>query len=411
LRRIVRWLLWSFLALAIVVGSLGLWHREKLVRLYNVNTLFDEGRIVTNFSAMKDLFYWAEVKRSGDIAPLLDDKLDLPQSYSFNGKTKLVGDWLDQTATTSLLVLREGRITYENYMLGTKAEDKRVSWSMAKSFLSAMFGVVVADGRIKSLDETVDSYVPKLKGTVYDGVTIRSVLNMASGVKFDEDYEAFGSDINKMGRVLALGGSMDDFAASLATRERAQGKNFQYTSIDTHILGMVLRAATGKDLPILMEEMLWSKLGVEDDAYYLTDGHGVAFALGGLNMRTRDYARFGQMMLNFGSMNSNQIIPAAWAIDSVAPTAPPAADPNYSKIGYGYQWWVPEKSDDEFYAIGIYGQYLYVNRPARVVIVKTSAHRDFYNDGKEGTLVEAETIEMFRGIASGISTWKPKVGG
>jgi CubicO group peptidase (beta-lactamase class C family) len=174
---------------------------------------------------------------------------------------------------------------------------------------------------------------------------------------------------------------------------------------------MVLRAATGKDLPILMEEMLWSKLGVEDDAYYLTDGHGVAFALGGLNMRTRDYARFGQMMLNFGSMNSNQIIPAAWAIDSVAPTAPPAADPNYSKIGYGYQWWVPEKSDDEFYAIGIYGQYLYVNRPARVVIVKTSAHRDFYNDGKEGTLVEAETIEMFRGIASGISTWKPKVGG
>ena len=407
MRRILRWVLWLLLATVLIGGSVGYWHRDKLVRLYHVNTLFDEDKIVANFSSMKDLFYWAEVKRSGDIEPLSDDKLDLPQSYSFNGKPKLVRDWLNETKTTSLVVLREGKIAYEDYLLGTKAEDKRISWSMAKSFLSAMFGVAVADGRINSLDDTVDSYVPKLKGTVYDGVTIRNVLNMASGVKFDEDYEAFSSDINKMGRVLALGGSMDDFAAGLQAREREQGQQFKYTSIDTHILGMVLRAVTGKDLPALMEALLWSKLGVEDDAYYLTDGHGVAFALGGLNMRTRDYARFGQMMLNFGAYHGQQIIPTAWAIDSVLPSAPPAADPNY-KIGYGYQWWIPQHSDDEFYAIGIYGQYIYINRTARVVIVKTSAHRDFDNDGTGGTLVETETIEMFRAIASGISSWRPK---
>jgi CubicO group peptidase (beta-lactamase class C family) len=407
LRRIIRMLFGLLLTIVLVGGAVGYWHRDKLVRLYNVNTLFDADKIVSNFSSMKNLFYWAEVKRSGGIAPLLDERLGLPQPYTYNGSSKLVRNWLESTKTTSLLVLREGRIAHEEYLLGTKAEDKRISWSMAKSFLSAMFGAAVADGSIKSLDDPVDHYVPKLKGSVYEGVTIRNVLNMASGVKFDENYEAFGSDINKMGRVLALGGSMDDFAVGLEARERDQGQNFQYTSIDTHIVGMVLRAVTGKDLPVLMEEMLWSKLGVEDDAYYLTDGYGVAFALGGLNMRTRDYARFGQMMLNFGVSNGVQIIPTAWAIDSVLPSAPLASSPD-DKFGYGYQWWVPENSDDEFYAIGIYGQYIYVNRPARVVIVKTSAHRDFDNDGKFGALVEQETIEMFRGIAAGISTWKPK---
>jgi CubicO group peptidase (beta-lactamase class C family) len=407
LRRIIRMVFGLLLTLGLVAGAVGYWHREKLVRLYHVNTLFDAEKIVSNFSSMKDLFYWVEVKRSGEIAPLFDEKLDLPQSYSHHGETKFIRAWLDETKTTSLLVLREGRIAHEDYLLGTKAEDKRISWSMAKSFLSAMFGIAVADGRIKSLDDPVDVYVPKLKGTVYEGVTIRNVLNMASGVKFDEDYEAFGSDINKMGRVLALGGSMDDFAAGLVGRERDQGLLRQYTSIDTHILGMVLRAVTGKDLPVLMQDLLWSKLGVEDDAYYLTDGHGVAFALGGLNVRTRDYARFGQLMLNFGVANGVQIIPTAWAIDSVLPSAPPASNPD-DKFGYGYQWWVPQNSDDEFYAIGIYGQYIYVNRPARVVIVKTSAHRDFDNDGKQGALIEEETIEMFRGIAAGISAWRPK---
>ncbi len=409
MRRFFRWFLWLLLAAVLVAAVAAYSQRERLVRLYHVNTLFDEGKIVANFSNMKDLFFWVPVKRSGDISPLLDEKLDLPQSYEFKGEPKLVQSWLDQTKTTSLLVLREGRITHEEYLLGTKPEDKRISWSMAKSFLSAMFGVVVADGRIKSLDDSVDSYVPKLKGTVYEGVTIRNVLNMASGVKFDEDYEAFNSDINKMGRVLALGGSMDEFAAGLPAREREQGVARQYTSIDTHILGMVLRAVTGKDLPALMEELLWSKLGVEDDAYYLTDGHGVAFALGGLNMRTRDYARFGQMMLNFGSFNGSQVIPTAWAVDSVLPSAPlPPGGAGH--LDYGYQWWVPKNSDGEFFALGIYGQYIYVNRPARVVIVKTSAHRDFDNDGKGGELVEAETIAMFRGIAAGISSWRPKPG-
>jgi CubicO group peptidase (beta-lactamase class C family) len=168
-------------------------------------------------------------------------------------------------------------------------------------------------------------------------------------------------------------------------------------SIDTHVASMVLRAAVGMPLQSYMAEKLWSKIGAEDDAIFLTDSEGNAFALGGLNLRTRDYARFGQMMLGFGFFNGGQIVPAQWAADSVRPTSPvTSAYP----AGYGYQWWVPKDAFGEFNALGIYGQYIYVNRPARVVIVKTSADRNFENDGAGGALIEAETVEMFRAIAA-----------
>jgi CubicO group peptidase (beta-lactamase class C family) len=407
MRRLLRLLLWTASLLVIAAGAGAAWNWERLVRLYNVNHLFDEKNIVANFSGMKDLFFSTPVKRSGATIAWPREKAPIAVNYVWEGASKPVAGWLEQTRTTSLLVMRDGKIAHEEYFLGTKAEDRRISWSMAKSFLSAMFGVAVADGRIPDLGAAVDSHVPSLKGTVYEGVSIRNVLNMASGVQFNEDYLDFNSDINRMGRVLALGGSMNEFAAGLKAREREAGKLRQYTSIDTHILAMVLEAATGKKLQQLMEEILWSKLGAEDDAYYLTDGFGVAFALGGINMRTRDYARFGQMMLDTGRFAGREVIPSGWALVSVKPSAPPSADPN-DKFGYGYQWWVPLKADGEFYAIGIYGQFIYVNRPARVVVVKTSAHRGFRDDGAGGNRIEAETIEMFRAFAAGLSGWKPK---
>jgi CubicO group peptidase (beta-lactamase class C family) len=407
MRRTLKIILWLAIAAVAAAATYAWLNKDRIVRLYNVNTLFDEDRIVGNFSGMRDLFFFRDMKRAGETIPWPETPRELPGGYSWQGEERKIADFLTRTSTTSLLVIHDGSIASEEYFLGTKAEDKRISWSMAKSFLSAMFGMAVADGRIASLDDPVDKYVATLKGTVYEGATIRNVLNMASGVKFDEDYLDFWSDINRMGRVLALGGSMDAFAAGLEARERPQGELRQYTSIDTHILGMVLRSVTGKDLPELMQETLMGKLGFEDDAYYLTDGYGVAFALGGLNMRTRDYARFGQMMLDEGRFNGVQVVPQDWAVESVEASAPKASDPN-DPFGYGYQWWVPVNSDGEFYAIGIYGQFIYVNRPVRVVIVKTSADRKFRDDGASGSVIEAETIEMFRAIASAVSGWTPK---
>ncbi len=381
-----------------VVGVTAYANRDKLERLSNVNSLFNENRIVSNFSSIKDLFYWALVARSGAIYEWPVEKKMLPADYIWKSKTKNTKDWLKATSTTSLVIIKNGNLVFEDYYLGTRPEDRRISWSVAKSFLSAMFGIAVADGRIKSLDDAVDIYAPNLKGSVYQGVSIRNVLNMASGIAFNEDYLSFWSDINKMGRVLALGGSMDGYAASLTKRSLPAGQARQYTSIDTHVLSMVLRGATGVPLQQFMEQNLWNKLGVEQDAYYVTDSQSAAFALGGLNVTSRDYARFGQMMLGFGAFNGHQIIPADWAMKSVENTAPKTSGTD--RFGYGYQWWLPENANGEFFAVGIYGQYIYVNRPLGTIVVKTSADRAFMSDGEGGAVIAEETLEMFRAFAN-----------
>ena len=293
-----------------------------------------------------------------------------------------------------LVVVRNGAITFEEYYLDTKPDDLRVSWSVAKSFLSAVFGIAVAEDKIESLDDPVTKYVPQLAGTAYDGVTIRNTLNMATGVKFNEDYLDFWSDINKMGRTLALGTSMDDFAASLKERVREQGEMRQYTSIDTHVLAMVLRAATGRSVIDLVGEQIVGAIGFEKAPYYLTDGEGIAFALGGLNLTTRDYARFGQMFLQHGKWYGEQIVPRDWVDQSVIATAPEQSA-REDGFGYGYQWWIPPgAAEGEFMARGIYDQYIYVNRNTNSVIVKTSANRKFREPGNT-----ERTLSFFRAVA------------
>ncbi|MCB4379786.1 serine hydrolase, partial [Synechococcus sp. MU1644] len=236
----------------------------------------------------------------------------------------------------------------------------------------------------------VTDYAPMLKGGAYDGATIRNVLQMTSGVTFDEDYLDYDSDINRMGRVLALGGKMDDFAAGLTETFVQPGETWQYTSIDTHIVGMVARGATGRDIPDLMAEKLIEPLGLEHSPLYLTDGVGVAFVLGGLNITTRDYARFGQMILQNGMWQGQQIVPADWIAASTHASAP--TEPG--RIGYGYQWWIPAgATEGQFMGRGIYGQYLYIDQQAGVVIVTTAADRQFREVGVNGA-----NIDMFREI-------------
>jgi hypothetical protein len=229
-------------------------------------------------------------------------------------------------------------------------------------------------------------------GSAYDGATIRDVLTMQSGVKFNEDYLDFWSDINKMGRVLALGQSMDGFTESMTESERPPGTEWQYVSIDTHVIGMVIRGATGRGITDLMQEKLIGPMGLEAAPFYVTDGYDEPFVLGGLNLTTRDYARMGQLYLQQGQRDGTQIIPADWVDASTsrqANTAPGA-------IGYGYQWWVPDGAvEGEFLARGIYGQYIYVNRPAGVVVAVNSADRGFREPG-----AYESNIAMFRKIAA-----------
>lgn len=371
------------LVLVVVLAAAAFWKRDEIRRLMAVNTLFAAETIVSNFSHMDQLFWTRPLPRGdGPVSPLPEGRqMVLPEG---------AGDWIRDRAVTAMVVLKNGQLVHESYHLGTGPEDRRISWSVAKSFLSALFGTVLAEGKIASLDDPVIKYAPMLRGSAYDGATIRQVLNMASGVGFNEDYLDFHSDINRMGRVLALGGSMDQFAADMKVREWPPGTHMHYVSIDTHVLGMVVAGATGRDPAELIAERIIQPLGLEVEPYYLTDGAGTAFVLGGLNLTARDYARFGQMILQGGEWQGRQIVPRDWIAASTRPTAPEGA-------GYGYQWWIPESGAGDYMAHGIYGQYIYISPRRGVVIAVNSADRGFEEAG-----VDEGNIAMLQAIADAV---------
>lgn len=380
MRRIVK----TLALLILILAAAAVWKREEITRLLAVNSLFSPEKIVQNFSHMDQLFLHRELSRGeGPVSPLpAGNPVPL---------TPAAQNWIAARSVTAIVSLKAGQVVQEQYFLGTGPQDKRISWSVAKSFLAALFGIIETEGAIGSLDDQVTKYAPALIGSAYDGASIRDVLTMSSGVAFNEDYLDFWSDINKMGRVLALGGSMDGFAAGLKTRSTDPGSHWHYVSIDTHVIGMVIRGATGKSIPELMEGKLIGPLGFEAAPYYITDGLGVAFVLGGLNLTTRDYARFGQMVLQKGEWQGKQVVPADWI---AASTSPQAKDGS----AYGFQWWIPPNAaPGEVMAQGIYGQYIYINPGLGVVIAVNSANRGFEEPG-----VYDGNIAMLRAIAVGL---------
>ncbi|MBW6506571.1 MAG: beta-lactamase family protein [Rhodobacteraceae bacterium] len=383
--RVLRIVVRVVLLVALVIGGVALWKREEIVRLWAVNSLFAPEKIVGNFSGMDRLFLTRPLAiGAGPVSALPP----APQAVL----PPEVGAWVEARGVTGLVVLKDGQLVHESYYRGTRPEDLRISWSVAKSFLSALFGILHAEGMVPDLEAQVVEFAPVLQGSAYDGVSVRDVLTMSSGVAFNEDYLDFNSDINRMGRVLALGGSMDGFAAGLKARDAEPGARWQYVSIDTHVLGMVIAGATGRDPADLLAERVLAPLGLERAPYYLTDGEGTAFVLGGLNLTTRDYARFGLMFAQGGRWVDAQLVPEGWVAASTMLQAPGGA-------AYGYQWWVPADSAEhggDYFARGIYGQYIYINPARTVVVAVNAADTRFEEPG-----VDAGNLALLRAIAEG----------
>ena len=362
-----------------------------LQRLQRVATLFEPDVIVNNFSNMDEVMLTRDVS-VGASPDFPVDLAPLPETVRFGAREVGVEDFLTETDTTSLLVLHDGVVKFEDAYLGTSLEDQRVSWSVAKSFLSALVGRAIANGDIPNVDVQVTDYVPELEGTAYDGASLRNVLNMASGVEFDEDYFDPQSDINMMGQEIAMGGSLDGFVSRMTERAFEPGKFNQYVSMDTHVIGQVLRAATGRTIYDLFEEA-YAPVGL-GPVNYITDGEGEAFVLGGLNMTTRGYAAFGELFRNNGMWEGEQIIPADWVAESTTISAPPPYGNADGARTYGYQWWsLPDQAEHgDYFANGIYGQTIYVNPSLETVIVKTSADQEFQS-------ATVPTIRVMRQIA------------
>lgn len=388
----------------VVIAAIVFWKDIQEIRaVMGYAGTFDSDSIVENFRSLYKKYPSSNVRRSGPFYKLREERRALPETYVYKGKTKKISHWIERTGTTGLLVIKDGVIVFDNYYQGNEKSTRVIAMSVSKSFVSCLVGVALAEGKITDLQDPVEKYAPELKGSGYEGVSLKNVLQMSSGIRFVEDYGDLKSDIVRLvGSFLT--GSINDFVATLPN-ELKPGTFNRYVSADTQVLSMVLKGATKKSLTEYMQEKLWSRLGAEYDAEWLTDPKKTEMAFGGLNATLRDYARFGLLYLNQGrNFKGEQLVPKNWVKASVTPDAPhlmPGRDNPGSDwpMGYGYQWWIPENPEGDFTAIGIYGQFIYVHPVHKVVIAKSSAYVDYNNSGEE---MEFESIEAFRAIAKGL---------
>ena len=378
-------------------------YSPNLIRLYKLSNLYNKDTIAHNFINMDKIFITSDpVAPADDPYIFEEDLIELPETFTFEGKEKNLKEALDYFCTDGLIILHNDRILYENYWNGNDRYSKHISWSVAKSFLSALIGIAIEEGLIDSIEDPATKYLPDFMGTGYDGVKIKNILQMSSGVSFNEDYADPDSDINKFGRATARGTPFRDFAKTLE-KEKEQGTYNHYVSIDTQVLAMILETVSEMPLREYLSKKIWSKIGMESDAYYITDKTGVDMALGGLNATLRDYAKFGYLYLNNGSWFGEQIVPEDWVKASHTPDAPHLM-PNAGELssndwGYGYQWWVPGDPITDYTAHGVYNQFVYVDPESGIVIAKTSSNHRFRSE-KEYT--KNAHIAMFRSITKHI---------
>lgn len=323
------------------------------------------------FRDMDQLFTTRTVARSGPVwqLPRADHPLDF--TYEYQGQRYTPEQFLDRTFTNALLVMKDGVIVSEIYRNNTDDRTRFIGWSMTKSIVSILIGCALQEGRIKSMDDQITAYLPELKGGGYDGVTIRQILQMRSGVDYEERYDFGNPGIAARNHEHSLVQNVTRFADMGRTIPRAHppGEHWQYKTLDTAILGWLLeRVSGGSTLAAYAAQRLWEPLGAERDGFFIMDGPpgvGREFSGAGFNASLRDFARIGQMMLQDGVADGRRIVPADWVQASTTARPGPGPDP-----GYGYQWWIP--NGHSFQALGLQGQYIFVDRTTRTVVVKLS---------------------------------------
>lgn len=302
-------------------------------------------------------------------------------------------DYLGRVEATGLLIARDDTILIERYQYGRTDRHRFTSWSMAKTVTAMLIGIALAEGKIGSVEDLAESYLPELKGTQYGATTLRRLLTMSSGVQFREVYDGM-DDSMQLGRDTFAPQGVGGLASVQRFNERAApaGTRFSYASAETEVLGLVLERATGRPLADYLSEKIWQPIGAEADASWLIDSQGKEIGYCCLNAVLRDYARLGLLLAHDGNWRGRQLIPAQWLIE--ATTVRPGdrhLKPTGGFFGYGYQVWIVPGERRQFVLRGIRGQMLFVDPAARLVMVQTSvrpALRDLTSD--------AETLGLWR---------------
>jgi CubicO group peptidase (beta-lactamase class C family) len=311
------------------------------------------------------------VHRGANVMPLPQAKHEIDVTYSADGASGDVAAFMEHNRVSGLIVLHRGRIVLERYGLGRTERDQWVSFSVAKSITSTLLGAAIRDGSIGSLDDAVTRYIPELAHSGYAGVTLRQALEMAVGLRWNEDYKDRDSDWHRTLSLDAPGDSRPavdivDYMAHVP-REKPPGTVFLYNSGNVQILGVVVERATHKTLAAYLEEKIWRPVGMEADAYWVRDRFGHAFARSLFNATLRDYARFGYFFMHGAKINGASILPDGWVEDATRSHLPT----DWGHVGYGYLWWI--NPDSSYRAIGIYGQMIFADPRTDVVIVTNSS--------------------------------------
>lgn len=340
--------------------------------------MFDANLNYLTFQHMDQLFASRTVEAGSEVWELPSEPVSLDGNYTIGDRTLSLPEALEATSTNALVVIKDGKIVHETYRNGSDENTRFLTFSVAKSYVSTLIGLALADGAIQSLDDKVTDYLPEMEGTGYDGPTIRDLLRMRSGVEWLEVYE-FGSETQLTtvhdNSLVAYRYRWCDYAANDSKPgDNAPDASFNYATLDTSVLGCILEKAVGMTGSEYMSEKLWQPAGMENDAYWIMDGPdsvGREFYGAGFNATARDHARFGLMFLNGGMANGKQVIPAEWvreatiADEGYEPTAPDAP------LGYQYQWWTDANSD-AYAARGLHHQYIHIDPSNDLVIVKVS---------------------------------------
>jgi len=309
---------------------------------------------------------------------------EIDPRYEVDGQSLDAQAFMARNDVTGLLVMKGDDIVLERYTQGNDEGTRWTSFSVAKSISSTLVGAALHDGAIASLDDPVVRYVPALKGSGYEGVTVEQVLNMTSGLRWDETYRNPGSDRRAMftAQLSLVPGSILKVLAQLP-RVHAPGTVFNYSTGESFLQAEIVSAATGMGAASYLSQKIWQPLGMEQDGFWQLDSpDGMEIGSSGFGAVLRDYGRFGRFIANGGRIAGRAVLPPGWVddipklpVDSALLGVKPYAGGH--GLGYHRQWWLlpqgeqalPAHGPRAFSAIGVFGQYLYINRDADVVAV------------------------------------------
>ena len=318
------------------------------------------------FRIMEKIAPHRVIKRAEHVKEIADGK---PLTIlAADGQPFDLDRYMQDQQTAGIIALQHGEVRLERYGLDYGPEQRWTSFSVAKSFTSTLVGAAIQDGAIESLDTPITRYIPELKGSGYDGVTVEQLLTMRSGVQWNEDYADPNSDVAKFGEQKPVNG-IDPVISYMKTKQRdaEPGSRWQYNTGETNLIGVLVAQATGKKLSDYLSEKIWQPLGMESDAIWVLNAGGFEIAGCCMSARLRDYARYGVFALNGGQIEGKQIVPVGW----FERAGSKQADIGREGFGYGYQWWTYD--DGSFAAQGIFGQGIFID-PNRDLVIATNGN-------------------------------------